>query len=110
MTLRTLPLSTNRLYRGRRFLTIEGKTNKEALAWEMRAAWRGKPLTGPVALDIALYWPDGRRHDLDNIKGLLDAFTGILYGDDSQIEELRIRKAVDRINPRVEIEITTQHG
>jgi crossover junction endodeoxyribonuclease RusA len=104
VTLRTLPLSTNALYRGRRFLTTEGKTNKEALAWEMRAQWRGKPLTGPIALDIALWWPDGRRHDLDNIKGLLDAFTGILYEDDSQIAELRIRKGIDGANPRVEID------
>lgn len=107
MTLRTLPLSTNRLYRGRRFLTAEGKANKEALAWEMRAEWRGVPLRGPVALDITLYWPDARRHDLDNIKGLLDAFTGILYEDDSQIVELRIRKGVDRANPRIELQVLT---
>lgn len=118
MILTILPLSTNRLYRGRRFLTPEGKANKEALAWEARVNWRGNPLSGPVALDIALYWPDGRRHDVDNIKGLLDAFTGILYEDDSQIEELRVRKAIDRANPRVEIEVSktvlgatsVQHG
>lgn len=105
MTIRTLPLSTNRLYQGRRFLTQAGKENKEALAWEARAQWRGKPLACPVAVQIALYWPDARRHDVDNIKGLLDSFTGILYEDDSQIADLHITRGIDRSDPRVEVSI-----
>lgn len=103
MTLRTLPILTNRLYGGRRYLTAEAKVNKEALGWEARVEWRGKPLTGPVALDIALWWPDSRNRDIDGVKGLLDAMTGILYEDDAQIVELRIRKGIDRTMPRIEI-------
>ena len=105
LTLKTMPVSTNRLYRGRRFLTNEGRGNKEAMAWEAKAAWRKPPLQGPVAVSVALYWPNARNHDLDNIKGLLDAFTGVLYEDDSQIVELHISKHIDRENPRVELEL-----
>ena len=106
MTIRTLPLTTNRLYRGRRFLTAAGKTNKEALAWEARTQWKGKPLAGAVALEIHLWWPDARRRDVDNIKGLLDAFSGVVYVDDSQIERLVVRKGIDRLNPRIEVTAT----
>lgn len=106
MILKTLPLTTNRLYRGRRFLTREGKENKESLAREARAAWGAQmPYRDAVALEIDLYWPDLRRHDVDNIKGLLDSLSGILYEDDSQIQDLRIRKYLDKKNPRVELRI-----
>jgi len=105
MTIKTLPISTNRLYRGRRFLTSEGKANKLAVAWEVQSQWRGKPLECPVRLEIELWWPDARRRDLDNVKGLLDSFTGILYVDDSQIQELSISKGIDRSNPRIEVRL-----
>ena len=83
MTIRTRALTTNRLCRGRRFLTAEGKANKEgARVGGARSQWRSKPIVGPVALEIALWWPDNRRRDLDNVKGLLDSLSGILYMDD----------------------------
>jgi|SRR5581483_2717080 len=108
MTLRTLPVSTNRLFQGRHILTREARETKEALAKEIWVAWRQKPIFGPVAVDIIVYWPDARRRDLDNaLKNLLDAGTHLLWTDDSQIEELRIRKGVDRSNPRIEIEVAT---
>lgn len=106
ITLKTLPLSTNAMYRGGpRYLTEKAKANKEALGWELKTQWHRKPLQGSVRLKIDLYWSDLRRHDLDNIKGLLDAFTGILYEDDSQISYLELSKHYDKKNPRVEIEI-----
>lgn len=108
IVLKTMPLSTNHLYAhsGRmRFMTSKGKENKEALQWETRTQYRGKPLTCPVRLKIALWWADKRKHDIDNIKILLDAFTGILYEDDGQITELHIMKGYDKENPRVEIEL-----
>lgn len=110
LTLLTLPLSTNSLYAhvGRhRFLTSRAETNKEAMGWEVRSQYHGKPLEGPVRLKIALYWPDARNRDVDNIKALLDACTGILWADDGQIADLHITKAVDRKNPRVEMEVST---
>lgn len=106
--LATLPLSTNAMYRtfrGRILLSKAGRENKEAMAWEARAQYRLKPQNGAVRADVYLHWPDRRKHDLDNIKSLLDAMNGILWEDDSMLVELRLRKDYDRNNPGVDIVI-----
>lgn len=108
MTIRleTLPLTTNRLYgfaNGRRYLRPEGRDNKDAMAWEARSQYRGDPLQGPLAVTVDLFWPTRRNHDIENLKGLFDAMSGILYEDDGQICDLRIRKHFDKVSPRVEM-------
>jgi Holliday junction resolvase RusA-like endonuclease len=110
MTLRftTLPPSTNNLYVNsgkRRFLNPKARAAKEAIGWEARAQYRGEPLEGPLAVKVALWWPDKRNHDIDNIKALLDALTGILWLDDGQINDLHITKGYDKAQPRVEMTI-----
>lgn len=105
ITIYTIPVSTNALYRGRRFLTQRGKENKETIALEAMTQWRQKPLDGRIRLKVSLFFPDARKRDIDNIKGLLDSFSGVLYTDDNQIDKLTITKEVDRDNPRVEIEV-----
>jgi len=104
LTFRTLPPSTNHLYAQRgnaRFLKPEVRAAKEAIGWEARSQYHGKPLTCPLAVSVALYWPDRRKHDVDNIKALLDACTGILWEDDGQIIDLHITKDFDKEAPRV---------
>jgi len=55
-----------------------------------------------------LYHGTKRERDIDNFsKLLLDALTGIVYEDDSQIVSLTITKAYDKENPRVDVEIHT---
>lgn len=106
--LKTMPLSTNQLYAHRgvhRFKTTKAKDNKEAMAWEVRQQYQGQPLEGKIWLSVALYWPTLRNHDLDNIKGLLDACTGILWLDDGQVTDLHITKAYDKGNGRVEMSV-----
>jgi Holliday junction resolvase RusA-like endonuclease len=113
VTLQTLPLSTNNLYangRKGRFLTTAGRTNKEDMGWEARSQYHGEPLSGPLRLTVALYWPDKRNRDIDNIKGLLDSLTGILWEDDGLIEDLHIRKFRDKARPRVELELFALAG
>jgi Holliday junction resolvase RusA-like endonuclease len=110
MTLRflTLPVSTNHLYMqhgSRRFMDPRAARNKEAIGWEARGQYRGKPLEGDLAVKLALYWPDRRKHDVDNIKGFLDALTGILWEDDGQITDLHITKAYDKKEPRAELAV-----
>lgn len=109
LTLRTLPLTTNSLYAHtgtRRFMTKRGKENKEAMAWEARSQYRGRPLDGPICLKMAVWHADRRRHDLDNLcKALLDSLTGILWLDDNQIQTLILSKFYDKVRPRLEIEI-----
>jgi len=42
---------------------------------------------------VTAYPPDKRKRDLDNIlKALLDAMQGSLYEDDSQIDQLLIKR------------------
>ena len=110
ITLKTLPISTNQLYatfKGRRLLTRKGRECKEAMGWEAREQYRGEPVEGPLKVKIALWWPTKRNHDVDNIKSLLDAVTGILWQDDGQIVELTIKKGYDKENPRVDLELYT---
>lgn len=106
-TLHTLPVSTNALYRGRRFLTRKGKDNKEAIGLEATLAWRpNKPLEGKICATARLFFKDGRMLDIENLKALWDSLSGIVYLDDKQIFELHLYKAIDRENPRVEISVT----
>lgn len=106
MTLRfeTMPPSTNHLYgRGGRgvYMLENVRQAKESIGWEARSQFHGKPLTGPLAVTIDLYWPDRRNRDVDNIKVLLDALTGIVWEDDGLIVDLHTKKGFDRSNPRV---------
>lgn len=53
-----------------------------------------------------LYHGSRRRQDIDNYtKVLLDALTGTVFQDDSQIVKLSIEKGYDKIRPRVELEV-----
>lgn len=55
---------------------------------------RRPKLLGRLGVEVDLYPPDRRRRDVDNVmKSLLDALQqGGVYGDDSQIDELHIRR------------------
>lgn len=81
------------------------KRAKEAIGWEARQQHRGRPLEGALAVEIELWWPDRRNRDIDNVKALLDALTGILWLDDGQITDLHLMKGVDRNHPRVEMKV-----
>lgn len=87
-------------------MTAEGVALKEQYQWEARAQWKGKPLEGDVAVDITLYFGTKRKADLDNFNKLsLDALTSIAWLDDSQIADLRIRRAYDKARPRIEVAV-----
>lgn len=103
------PPSTNRIWRavgGRVLLSREGRAYRDAVA----RAWALARIQGhgraPLAVYIHAWLPDARRRDLDNLqKASLDALCRAgAFDDDSQIVDLRIRRAgVDRANPRLEI-------
>jgi Holliday junction resolvase RusA-like endonuclease len=110
LTFETLPPTTNHLYvqsrsTGVRYMDPRARRAKEGIGWEARQQYRGKPLEGPLAVEVSLFWPDKRNRDIDNIKALLDACTGILWGDDGQITDLHLMKGVDREHPRVEMKV-----
>jgi crossover junction endodeoxyribonuclease RusA len=81
---------------------------KQDWQWQAKSQWKGGPLPGDVHMTAHLYHGTKRERDIDNFsKLLLDALTGIVYEDDSQIVSLTITKAYDKENPRVDVEIHT---
>lgn len=109
ITIKTKPIPVNQKYgviRGRLLLTKAYRDTKSAMEWEIRSTWRIAPHTGSVALNVMFYYGDNRKRDIDAyLKILLDAMTGIVYEDDSQVEELHVFKMIDKENPRTEIQV-----
>lgn len=92
------PPSVNRYYRnvaGITKISAEGRAYRAAVVNLLAESLTTPPMAGPVVVDIEAFMPDRRRRDLDNLlKGLLDAMTHAgLWLDDSQVVDLRIRKA-----------------
>jgi Holliday junction resolvase RusA-like endonuclease len=112
MTLRfsELPPSTNNLYVNagrRRVLSPRARTYKNTIGWEGRRQYRGKPLTGELCVEVQIFWPDRRRHDIDNgLKALFDSLTGIIYEDDSQIADAHVIRFLGSKTPGVEMRVS----
>lgn len=85
------------------------KAYEETVGWHARAAVQGcDALECPVAVCIDLYLHGKRRIDVDNCaKSILDGMNKIVYTDDNQVVDLRVRKlrVKNRKRERVEIEI-----
>lgn len=107
------PQSTNHIYKSAcrgKFATVymskDGKDLRESYQWQIKSQYKGRPLTKEIDLRIELFFGDNRKRDIDNYnKILLDAFTGILWVDDSQIQSLLIIKNKDLKNPRIELSL-----
>ncbi len=103
------PYTTNSLYAHtghRKYMTTKGKELKESYQWQIKSQYKGKPIKNDIDLRVELFFGDNRIRDIDNYnKILLDAFTGILWEDDSQIQSLLIVKNKDLKNPRIEIQL-----
>lgn len=81
------------------------RTTRMVAALLLPADW---PLDAEYALTCRVFFPDKRRRDLDNvIKAIGDALNKTAYRDDSQVAELHGTRAVDRLHPRVEVELMT---
>lgn len=94
------PPSINHYWRhvGYRILiSREGRRFRDRVV-AILAANRCVPLRGPLAMELAVYPPDHRRRDIDNLfKSILDALQhGGAYLDDSQIIDLHARKCTPR--------------
>ncbi len=114
ITLLGEPRSTNNIYRSvcrgkfaSTYMTNEGKALKEDYQWQARAQWgNSMPMKGPISLSARFFFKTHRKVDLDNFnKLLLDSMSEIVYDDDSQINELTLKRDYDKKNPRIEVEI-----
>lgn len=84
------------------------KAWEEAVGWAAKSALQEFPLferlTGPVKVDLRFLLPDHKRRDLDNLaKPTLDGCNGILWDDDSQINDLSLVKNINKKTPGVNI-------
>lgn len=103
------PPTTNNLYRNTGRGRVKTETCKafhntvHALALQARI----KPVSGEVHLTLHVYRPQ-KRGDLDNtIKVIQDSLTGLAWGDDEQVVEIRAYRHDDKKNPRAEVTIET---
>lgn len=89
-------------------LTKSGRRYKQSVAEALQIARRGQSVDGHLRVTIAVYVPDRRKRDLDNLlKPVLDSITsGGVWADDSQIRELHVRTVGLQPPGRLEIEIT----
>ena len=102
-----------RVFRGRSILSQRGREYRTAglaaLIPQSPARW---PAESRLSVSVTLFPPTRRRFDVDNFcKGFLDLLThGGIYADDSQIDELLIRRGPVVAGGRVEVEIREVEG
>lgn len=103
------PPSVNNYWRHvgpRVLISRQGRAFRERVRSVLAMA-RVKPLDGSLRVVIALYPPDNRRRDVDNVmKALLDALEhGGAYHDDSQIVKLEVEKRDVAVGGKTEVKI-----
>ncbi|SFU70738.1 crossover junction endodeoxyribonuclease RusA [Alicyclobacillus macrosporangiidus] len=77
-----------------------------ALKWRRETGWEIPSRRSKVIMRVWFYWPDKRRRDQDNpLKQLQDSLTDVLWEDDRQVLPRVMDFAVDKHQPRVEIEL-----
>ena len=109
LELSTMPPSVNSLWVNKpngRYKSKRGKIFENLACDELKKQFRCKPLANSLKVRIRLYFKDKRKRDIDNYnKAILDSMTEIVYEDDSQIEELNVKKMVGCGFDKVEIEV-----
>ena len=107
LTLKGNPISTQHAYGhtgNRRYMTAKAKALKEDYQWQVKEQYKGQIIEDDLVANILLYFKDNRRRDWDNWHKIsMDSLEGIVYKDDSQIQEAHIFKEIDKDNPRIEI-------
>lgn len=81
-----------RVFNGRAILSEAGRKYRVAVAEQVLLQDVARDIREPIQVEIEAHRPDRRKRDLDNLlKAVLDglAHAGV-YGDDSQIHDLRI--------------------
>jgi len=95
-----------RLGKGRTYTPTKTKKAETALGWELKRAHSCllPDENQQFAVFIAFYTASYQRRDVDNMSKLvLDACTGIIWKDDSQVKELHCYVERQDPNPRTEI-------
>lgn len=89
-----------------RFMSKRAKDRKKQYVEQATKQWNNNVLTGEIDVYIKLYFGDKRKRDWDNYHKLsMDALTGIVWEDDSQIQMANVQKFYDKTFPRIEISV-----
>lgn len=107
MSAYTITVAGNPLPKERpRVVNGHAYTPQRTLQWEgqVRRAWKGPRMEGPLELYATFFRGDRRRVDLDNLaKAVLDGLNGVAWLDDAQIVELHLWKQYDSVYPRLQV-------
>ena len=103
------PPSVNHYWRhwqGRMVIGAAGKEFRKRVAGQVGTL---VPLEGRLCVRLAIYPPDRRKRDIDNLaKAVLDVLTNVgAYRDDSQIDELHLRRMEVVAGGEVYVEVMT---
>lgn len=100
-----IPWERARSKGGQHFTAPRTRAHRALIQGHARKAHVPK-LSGLVKLTAAFYRESAHACDIDNLtKSVQDALNGLAYGDDRQIVILSAVKAIDRKNPRTEVEL-----
>ena len=110
-TIHGIPPTVNTYWRrnGHRYFISKAGIDYKRL-WALQAPRIAKKVSESVELNIVWFRPDKRRRDADNVlKPILDCLSDTMLEDDSLVDILRIDKSPspDKINPRIEIALST---
>jgi len=86
----------------------EAKQLKDSYILQTKTQYKWPILKDSIEIQIKLYFWDKRVRDWDNYHKLsMDALSGIIFEDDSQIKKATVEVMdIDRDQPRIELVIT----
>ena len=89
------------------YMSAKGKALKTDYQWQAKSQFMGKkPLSKDIAIKIKIFFGTKRKSDWDNFHKLsMDALTGIVWEDDSQIRRATVELDYDKLTPRIELDI-----
>lgn len=100
------PAPRPRIVDGHAYNPTAYTAHREALSWEMRARFRGPPVTDYLFLDVVFVMSTKRRVDQDNLhKTLMDAGNGIVWADDHQFIGGQWATCYDPAAPRLDVAV-----
>jgi crossover junction endodeoxyribonuclease RusA len=103
-----MPAPRARAGQGRVFMPAAYRAHRRFLAGELRRARKDwEPLRSVAfAVKVRAFRSTRHRVDVDNVlKTVMDAGTGIIWDDDSQIVWAHVERLLDRERPRMELRI-----
>lgn len=88
------------------YMDKKARDLKEDYKWQAKQQWKGKLLKDDISIIVELYFGTKRKVDWDNFHKLsMDALEGVVFENDSQIQQAIVRKHYDKENPRIEVTV-----